>query len=518
MTLEAFPDFHAARTPGKPAYIVAEPGTVVTYGDLTSRSQQAARALRTLGLRPGDGAAIVMENHLRYLEVVWALQRSGAQYAPISSRLLPAEVAYILDDVGAKLLVTSAQLADVAAEAAALSASRPQILCVDTPPEGMLDYEALLAREPAEPADDEIEGFDLLYSSGTTGRPKGIEQTYTPMALGTAPRMEVILSEHWKLDADTVYLSPAPLYHSAPMRFNITVGRFGGTSVVMERFDPDQLLKAIEHYKVTHVQVVPTMFIRMLKLPDEVRSAYDLSSLRIVIHAAAPCPPDVKTAMLEWLGPVVYEYYGTTERNLYTTIGPDEARERPGSVGKPLVGVPHILDDDGEELRVGEIGTIWSEGGLDFAYRNDPEKTAAAYNDKGWSTVGDIGRVDEDGYLYLADRRADMIIAGGVNIYPQEAENVLVTHPEVVDAAVFGIPHPEMGEEVKAVVQPTHPDDAGPELERRLIAHCRERLSSYKCPRSVDFRDELPRHPTGKLYKRLLRDEYVAQARDAGPA
>jgi fatty-acyl-CoA synthase len=292
----------------------------------------------------------------------------------------------------------------------------------------------------------------------------------------------------------------------------MTVQRFGGTVVVMERFDPAAALALIERERVTHVQMVPTMMIRLLRLDPEVRASFDLSSLRVLIHAAAPCPPDVKSATIEWLGPIVHEYYSSTENNLFTAITSEESLDRPGCVGRAILGRARILDDHGNALPPGVPGTIWSEGGHPFAYRGDPAKTAESRNAQGWSTVGDIGYLDEEGYLYLTDRKADMIISGGVNIYPREAENVLAGHPKVFDVAVFGIPHPEFGEEVKAVVQPVDDDAAGAQLEAELIAYCRERLADYKCPRSVDFAAELPRHPTGKLYKRRLRDQYMIAA------
>jgi fatty-acyl-CoA synthase len=308
---------------------------------------------------------------------------------------------------------------------------------------------------------------------------------------------------------DTVYLSPAPLYHSAPLRFNMAVHRLGGTTVVMDRFVPAWALELIERYRITHTQMVPTMFVRLLRLEPEERARHDVSSLRAVVHAAAPCPPDVKAAMIEWLGPIIYEYYSATEVYLLTAIDSEDWLAHRGSVGKALLGTPHILDDDGRTLPPGEPGTVWSEGGAAFEYHNDPDKTADSRNDRGWTTVGDIGYLDGEGFLYLTDRKADMIISGGVNVYPQEAENVLIGHPAVDDAAVFGIPHPELGEEVKGVVQLRVNDRPHDEIETELIAYCHERLAKYKCPRSIDFTDELPRQPTGKLYKRLLRDRYA---------
>jgi long-chain acyl-CoA synthetase len=328
--------------------------------------------------------------------------------------------------------------------------------------------------------------------------------------IGTPPAIVPLFQKLYGFAQDTVYLSPAPLYHSAPLRFNMTVHRLGGTTIVMDRFDPAWTLELIERYGVTHTQMVPTMFVRLLRLSDAERAKHDLSSLRGVVHAAAPCPPDVKAAMIEWLGPVIHEYYSATEVYLLTAIDSGDWLAHRGSVGQALLGTPHILDDDGNELPVGEPGTVWSEGGAEFEYHNDPAKTAAARNDRGWTTVGDIGYLDADGYLYLTDRKADMIISGGVNVYPQEAENVLIGHPAVDDVAVFGIPNPDLGEEVKAVVQLRADHRPPADLETELIEYCQARLAKYKCPRTIDFTDELPRHPTGKLYKRLLREQYAA--------
>jgi fatty-acyl-CoA synthase len=422
---------------------------------------------------------------------------------PVYPTLPAKQVEYILRDSGAKVLVTSPNCLDVAATAAG---DRVHVLVTGGSWEDLRD-------ESLTPLADECEGGDLLYSSGTTGRPKGVEDELRLAPLGSPPGVTGLLADLYGFGGDTVYLSPAPMYHAAPLRFCMAVHRFGGEVVVMERFDPLAALELIEKHRITHTQMVPTMMIRLLKLPEEDRRRFDLSSLRCIVHAAAPCPPPVKEALIDWLGPVVYEYYSSTENYLFTAVTPQEALERPGTVGRALSGIPHVLDDDGNELEVGEVGTIWSEGGLQFSYRNAPEKTAEARNERGWTTVGDIGRVDHEGYLYLTDRKADMIISGGVNVYPQEAENLLVTHPKVADVAVFGIPHEDFGQEVKAVVQPRSMDDAGPELEAELIAFCKEKLAAYKCPRSIDFEAELPRHATGKLYKRLLRDRYEEAAR-----
>jgi acyl-CoA synthetase (AMP-forming)/AMP-acid ligase II len=367
-----------------------------------------------------------------------------------------------------------------------------------------------VAAASPEPAPERHEGVDMLYSSGTTGRPKGVEVPLPGTPLGTKSALSLVCEGLLSYGEDMVYLNPAPLYHAAPLRFTMAVHRVGGTTVIMEHFDPVEALREIEAHRVTHSQWVPTMFIRMLKLSGDERAAHDISSMQVMVHAAAPCPVEVKRAMIDWFGPVVHEYYAGTEGNGFVYCNSEDWLAHPGTVGRNLLGGLHITDDAGEELPVGEPGTIWFESPATFEYHNDPEKTAASRHPKGWSTLGDVGRLDSDDFLYLTDRKAYMIITGGVNVYPQEAENVLAFHPKVADVAVFGVPNDDFGEEVKAVVQPVDMDEGGPDLARELIAYCRERLADVKCPRSVDFRAELPRHPTGKLYKRLLKDEYWA--------
>jgi acyl-CoA synthetase (AMP-forming)/AMP-acid ligase II len=511
-----YPGAIAAATPDKAAYIMAGTGETVTYAELDRRSNQMAHLFRRRGLRRGDVVAVFMENNARYFEVVWAAQRSGLYYTTISSRLTAGEVAYILSDCGAQALVTSGTKVGVAAEAVAdVPGVRTRLVCDGSAP-GFESYEAARDAESMEPVPDESEGQDMLYSSGTTGRPKGVKvPMHEPVPIGTGSAVHTLAVGLYGLTSESVYLSPAPLYHAAPLRFTLAWMRAGATVVVMESFDPVEFLRLVERYRVSHTQLVPTMFVRMLKLDPARRDGFDLSSLQAAIHAAAPCPVPVKEQMIEWWGPVIHEYYAGTEGNGFTAISSAEWLTHKGSVGRALVGTVRIVGDDGGPVPSGEPGTIYFDGGGVFEYHNDPDKTAASRNEQGWSTLGDVGYVDEDGYLYLTDRKAYMIISGGVNIYPQEAESLLVTHPKVMDVAVLGVPNDEMGEEVKAVVQPVDLRDAGPELERELIEYCRASLASYKCPRSVDFEAELPRHATGKLYKRLLRDRYWA---DAAPA
>ena len=503
-----YPGTHAVTTPDKAAYIMGGSGEVVTYRELNDRSNQLAQLLYERGLRPGDGIAIFMENNVRYFEAVWAAQRSGLYYTAVSSRLTPDELEYIVIDSGAQVLITSAAKREAAS---AITATTPNVhtrLMIGGAADGFEPYDDLVSVQPAEPLAEELEGADMLYSSGTTGRPKGVKLPLPNAPAGTPSSVQVLGQALYGFNPDMVYLSPAPLYHAAPLRFTMAVMRMGGTVIVMENFDPAQFLELLEKYTVTHTQLVPTMFVRMLKLDEAERTKHDHSSLQVAIHAAAPCPVPIKQQMIEWWGPVIYEYYAGTEGNGFVALNSEEWLAHKGSVGKALLGTIHIVGDDGEEVPPGESGTIYFEGGATFEYHNDPEKTKGSRNDRGWSTLGDVGYLDEDGFLYLTDRKAYMIISGGVNIYPQEAENLLVTHPKVLDVAVFGVPNEDFGEEVKAVVQPMDMASAGPDLERELIAFCKEHLADYKCPRSIDFEAELPRHPTGKLYKRLLKDRY----------
>jgi long-chain acyl-CoA synthetase len=502
------PGIHAAKNPEKPAYIFAASGETVTYGDLEARSNQGAQLFRSLGLAVGDHIAIMMENHPAFFALCWAAQRAGLYYTAISYRLQEEEVAYIVEDCEAKVFITTYGQRDLAARLAGrLNVHR---FMLNGTVEGFESWEEAVAPQPATPIADETEGADMLYSSGTTGRPKGIKVPLSGEPLGGAGGLLGLTQALYQMDENVRYLSPAPLYHSAPLRYNMAVMRHGGTSVIMERFDPEEALALIEKHQLTHGQFVPTMFVRMLKLPEADRLRYDVSSLRVAIHAAAPCPVPVKQAMMDWWGPVIHEYYAGTEGNGFCAAGPQEWLAHPGTVGRPLLGAVHICDDDGRELPPGETGTIYFSDGGTFEYHNDPDKTADSQHpsQRGWTTLGDMGYLDDDGFLFLTDRKTFMIISGGVNIYPQEVENLLVTHEKVADVAVFGVPNEEFGEEVKAVVQPISMDLAGPELAEELIAFCRANLAHLKCPRSVDFEAELPRHPTGKLYKRLLRDRY----------
>jgi acyl-CoA synthetase (AMP-forming)/AMP-acid ligase II len=497
------PFHHAAATPDKPAIRMAGSGAALTYAGLEARSNQAAHLFRRCGLARGDTIALLLLNCIDYLPLCWGAQRAGLIYTCISTKLTAEEAGYIVADSGAKLLIASASLAAVAEGLPAV----PHRFAEGGAIPGYRSLEAALDAEPGSRIADESSGRDMLYSSGTTGRPKGIIGPLPEGPIDQPDALTGLLGMLFGFEPAMVYLSPAPLYHAAPLRYCMAVHKYGGTVVVMEKFDAERYLALIEEQRVTHSQVVPTMFVKILKLPDDARTRHDLSSLRSIIHAAAPCPVEVKERMIDWLGPRIFEYYSATEGAGFTAITPQEWLVKKGSVGKSLLGEIRILDESGNRLPPGREGRIYFHGGPPVAYHNAPEKTAEAQGEHG-ATFGDIGYIDEDGYLFLTDRASYMIISGGVNVYPQETENVLVMHEKVADVAVIGVPHEELGEAVKAVVQPKDWADAGPELEAELIEYCRQRLSHIKCPRSIDFDPELPRHDTGKLYKRLLKDRY----------
>ena len=506
------PITHAQTRPDHPAMIMAGSGQTVTFAEMDAYANRFAQLLRARGLKRGDHFAVLMENNVHYLQVVWGSQRAGTMMVPISTRLTAPEICYILKDAGAKFLLTSTRYAE------AIEGIRDE--CADLPlmivdGEGEEDYEAALAAQPAEPIADQSPGQYMLYSSGTTGRPKGVKPAppEDDDILATNPLMGLaVMGAGMPADGSMVYLSPAPLYHAAPIGWCTTAQRLGGTVVVMEKFDPEHALETIEKYKVTDSQWVPTHFVRMLKLDPEVRTRYDLSSHQRALHAAAPCPVPIKREMIEWWGPIINEYYAGSEGVGMTLIKAEDWLTHPGSVGKAIHGTLHVCDAEGEEVPAGQDGLLYFENDLIPTYHNDPEKTREAMHPKGWMTLGDIGHVDEDGFLYLTDRKSHMIISGGVNIYPQEIENLLVTHDKVMDAAVIGAPCPDFGEKVVAVVQPIDMADAGDALEAELRDFLAPSLSKIKMPKLFDFRAQLPREANGKLYKRELRDEFQQQA------
>ncbi|HUF97311.1 MAG TPA: acyl-CoA synthetase [Ilumatobacter sp.] len=498
------PSRFAVTAPDRLAVIMGESGETLTYGQLEDRSCRVGNLLRSRGVATGSHVAILVENRKEFFEVLWGGMRTGMFVTPINWHLAPGEAAYIIRDCGASALFASAGVPRIDEIVAATGDLLAVSVAIGGTIDGFDDYESALADQPNTRPADECEGNFMFYSSGTTGQPKGIKPQATGGSIGLQTGFTMLVQFLYGGGEDTVYLSPAPLYHAAPAGWTTTMHRLGGTAVVMERFDPHKVLELIQTHRVTHVQFVPTHLIRLLKLPAADRAQFDHSSLKYAIHAAAPCPIEVKQAALDWLGPVVYEYYSGSEGAGFCAIGPEEWIAHPGSVGKSMMGPVHIIGPDREELPAGEEGEVWFEAPQPFEYHGDAEKTAEAHDDRGWSTIGDVGRVDADGYLYLTDRVSNMIISGGVNIYPREIEDILVVHPKVADAAVIGVPHADLGETVRAVVQVAPGILADEAFADELIEHCRERLSHFKCPTSVAFLDELPRLPTGKLAKRML--------------
>src|SRR4051794_4808811 len=500
----------AATHGDKPAVIMGGGGTL-SFQELEDRSNQVAHLFRSRGLRPGDHVAILLRNQLEVFTVVLGAQRAGLLHTPVNWHLSPAEAAYIVQDCGARMLISAAELEDIAAGAAQATGLESRVTVGDVP--GQQSLADAVADLPATPIADEVEGGYMWYSSGTTGRPKGILPRLSGAPFGTGNTLDASLGAAFGFGPDTIYLCPGPLYHAAPLAWSVGTVRNGGTVVVMERFDARAALELIERHHITHGQFVPTMFVRMLKLDEAERTAFDVSSLKMAVHAAAPCPVDVKQKMIDWWGPILLEYYAGSEGNGMALIDSATWLQRRGSVGKPANGTVHICDAEGAELAPGEVGQIWFEvDGPGFSYHNDPAKTAAAYNDRGWSTLGDLGHLDEDGFLYLSDRRSDLIISGGVNIYPREVEDVLVLHPAVADVAVIGLPDEEMGQSVHAVVQPADPDADPDALAAELREFVRDRIAHFKAPRTISVEREFPRLPSGKVLRRVLVDRLTARA------
>ncbi len=506
-----YPGTHAAHTPDKPAIIMASSGQQVTYAQLESRSLRLANRLRQAGLRRGDVVALIADNDARVFDVYWAAQRSGLYLTAVNHRLHADEVRYILVNSGARALFVG----DVPADVDGAWSDLPELahrVSFDTARPGFLLLDDVIASSSSEKPAREPRGGDMLYSSGTTGRPKGVRSPLPERDVSEPGDTTVgLFRGAFGFSSSTVYLSPAPLYHAAPLRTCATVHALGGTAIVMDRFEPEAALEAIERWRIDASQWVPTHFVRMLKLPEQVRARYDVSSLRMAIHAAAPCPVDVKRAMLAWWGPILHEYYSCTELNGMTVVGPDDWLRKPGTVGKPALGKLHICDGDGHERPAGSDGLVYFERDvMPFHYHGDPDKTRSTQHPQHatWTAVGDIGHVDADGFLFLTDRSAFMIISGGVNIYPQEVENALTLHPAIADVAVIGVPDDEMGEAVKAVVTLMQGHEPGAELAQAIIDFAKSKVASYKAPKTVDFVATLPRTPTGKMQKGELRRAY----------
>lgn len=506
-----YPGSHAQLAPDRLAVVLADTDRFLTYRQLDDNSAALARVLHDAGLQCGDVVALLGDNAVEAFEVFWATQRSGLYITAVNSHLAPEEVAYIVRDSGARVLIVSADLGDLVTAVGELTDENLVRLSFGGDVPGFGSYEQALAAAGPRLA-EEPAGAIMLYSSGTTGFPKGIRMPLPECRVDEPTDPLIMVAQHvYGVTGNDVYYSAAPIYHAAPLRWGGVVHVLGGTVIMARKFDAEATLRHIEQHSVTVAQMVPTMFVRILKLAEEARARYDQTSLRALIHAAAPCPPEVKRAMIDWLGPVVYEYYSSTESNGMTFINSEEWLAHPGSVGRSVVGPAHICDDDGTELPVGEVGTVYFERDhLPFRYHNDPAKTADAQHPQHpfWTTVGDLGYLDEEGYLYLTDRKSFMIISGGVNIYPQEVENVLALHPAVVDVAVIGVPDPEMGERVKAVVQLASDIGESDTLAAELIDYVRARIAHYKAPKSVAFMDDLPRTPTGKLVKGKLRERF----------
>ncbi len=503
------PDDHADRAPDAAAVIVPATGARVSYRTMVEQSKRLANVLHEHGLRPGDHVAILMTNVPEYFEVVWAARRAGYVYTAINWHLTPGEVRYVLENSESKALIASAELAGVAEQAAAGLPRLTLRLLIGAGRPGWGDYGETVATAGITPLGPELEGQAMLYSSGTTGRPKGIvhAKVDTGRRFGDVAG-DILWVNRYGLGPATVTLNVGPLYHAAPLVSAMSTHRHGGTVVLPPKFDAEETLKAIEEYRVTYAQFVPTMFIRLLRLPEAVRRRYDVSSLLAVAHSAAPCPVEVKRRMIEWFGPVISEYYSATEAAGHVSIHSEEWLEHPGSVGRVPPGTVAITDKSGRELPAGEDGIIWfTRPANQFSYHGDPEKSATMFNDKGWARMGDLGHLDSDGYLFITGRSDHTIISGGVNIYPREIEDLLIEHPAVDDVAVIGVPDDEYGESVKAVVTLRDGHVGGPALERDIIGWTRERLAHYKCPRSVTFVDSLPRSVAGKMMKHRLIEQ-----------
>jgi long-chain acyl-CoA synthetase len=498
-------------TPDKLAIVVGE--REMSYRDLDRNSRLTALALSKLGIAHGETVAILAPNAPEFFIPAWAAQRSGLYYTPIGRHLKVSEIAYILGDSGARALFVDASLAERAREALQeLADDKPTLIALNGEIAGGPSLSEFMAGadEDAELAD--VEGGDLLYTSGTTGRPKGVKRTLSLAPLGSDTLRVKRLSELFAMDADTVFYTSAPIYHAAPLRFAMTVIRMGATLALDEKFEASAALTTLKRRHVTHSQWAPTMFVRLLQLPENERAAFHAPAHRKAIHSGAPCTVAVKRAMIDWWGPILHEYYSGTESAGFTHLTSEEWLKRPGSVGKPWGCEVHVLAEDGRELGPGKIGAIHFEGTSGLSYHNDEAKTREAHSPQGWATMGDIGYLDDEGYLFLCDRTNFVIISGGINIYPREIEEVLESHPDVLEAAVFGLPDNEYGENVQAVVQLRAPEREGAPLAEELHRFVRARLAGFKAPKRIAFERDLPRLPNGKMEKRRLRDDYRARS------
>jgi len=490
--------------------LVEPEGRELSAGELLEGANQLVHGLRHLGLQRGDCIAAVLPNGAAMIELYLAAGQGGWYLTPINHHLTAAEIAYIVQDADAKVFVAGDRFAAAARKAADESALPAHARLAVGPVPGFRPYDDVKRGQPCTAPSDRAAGQVMNYTSGTTGRPKGVRRPLPDIDPDTMASMFAMFLAMFGITPkdNGVHLTGSPLYHTAVLMFAGSSLHFGHTLVLMDKWTPEACLAAIDRYRVTTTHMVPTQFHRLLALPEDVKARYDVSSMRHAIHAAAPCPIDVKRRMLTWWGPVIYEYYAASEGG-GTLVTPTEWLQYPGTVGRawPTSEV-RVLDDDGRDCPAGQPGTVYmSLGVANFEYHKDREKTEANRRD-GFFTVGDVGYLNDGGYLFLCDRKTDMIISGGVNIYPAEVEAALLSHPKVGDAAVFGIPHEDWGEEVKAVIEPAVGIDPSPRLADEIIAFCLERIAKYKCPRTIDFIEAMPRDPNGKLYKRKLRDPY----------
>lgn len=500
---------YAVEKPGTPAVILAGSGKTISWKEYDIRVNRIAQYFRHIGLKEKDHIAVLLENCETYLEILDAAVDAGLLLTTISTHLKREETEYVIENSESKVLITSDSFSELAGELLNCTPHVTHRLMLGGTIDGYDSFEKMMAGFDGSPIDYGNAGTFMLYSSGTTGRPKGIHWDVPDIPVGAIDPNLVTAFALFQINAESIYLSTQPLYHSAPAAFALGCLQAGATVVLMEKFDAENALFAIQEFKPTHSQWVPTMFVKIMKLPEETRLKYDISSMQCAIHAAAPCPVEVKEKMIEWMGPVLFEFWGGTETGVVTLITSPEWLEHKGSVGRGFTAALHIMDEDGNELPAGEPGTICMESGRKYSYFKEPDKTASSRNEDGWTNIGDIGYLDEEGYLYLTDRKSFMIISGGVNIYPQETEDILVMHPKVMDVAVIGVPNEEFGEEVKAVVQPVDMSEAGSELETELIEYARSKVSHIKCPKTIDFMEALPRTPAGKLLKRLIKEKYI---------
>ncbi len=504
------PSIHARTDPDLVACISAESGERQTYGALEAASNQVAHWFRGNGYMPGDSVVILCENSSRYYELVWGAHRAGLYYTPVSWHSTAEELSYIVKDSDARALLVSSRFSDIAVAATPMIEPSVERLSLFSSIPGFSDFDAACDQHDTSPITDEVSGREMLYTSGTTGNPKGVKFPLSGTTIETpSPGDWFYQREGYRPGA--VVLAPGPAYHASPLLITMAAHRFGATVLVVDKFDAESTLQLIEQYRVTHFGCVPTHFVRLLKLPEAVRRRYDVSSVQWIVHTAAPCPVEVKQAMIEWFGPIIVEVYSGTERVGGSIITSEEWLKHPGSIGRAPNNSAHVVDESTwTECATGETGVIYFESDDDFSYHGDAAKTRSMNSPQGWKTLGDIGHIDADGYIYLTDRKSNVIITGGVNVYPQEAENRLISHPKVADAAVFGIPSDAFGEEVKAAVQLITGEPADNDLEEELISYCKATLSPLKCPRSIDFLEKLPREDNGKLYKQRLLERYGA--------